>query len=146
MPRSNCHLKMSEYSKTNGHISVCSANYLRISKLLNASEKSSLTLRNKIKETIYSARIDTQKLSNHTWICRLVFSNLNHKLLNSLQFVLNIYHDVELCEVASFNGHAPNKYPFSHENFPKSADEKLQQNRFLTEVLDMILTSGFYEK
>ena len=35
---------------------------------------------------------------------------------------------------------------FSHENFPKSADEKLQQNRFLTEVLDMILTSGFYEK
>ena len=91
-------------------------------------------------------RIDSQKLSNYTWICRIVSSNLDHKLLNSLQFVLNIYHDVELCEVASFNGHAPNKYPFSHENFPKSADEKLQQNRFLTEVLDMILTSGFYEK
>ncbi|MDA0899717.1 MAG: DUF1249 domain-containing protein [Proteobacteria bacterium] len=146
MQRKNSLLKMSEYSKTNSHISACSANYLRISKLLNASKKNSLSLRNKIEQTIYSAQIDVQKLSEHTWICRLVFSNLSHKLLNSLQFVLNIYHDVELCEVASFNGHTPNRYPFSEENFPKSADEKLQQNRFLTEVVDMILTSGFYEK
>ena len=49
-------------------------------------------------------------------------------------------------EVNSFNGHSPSRFPFQFEKFPKSLDEKSQQNRFLTEVLDIILTSGFYEK
>ena len=38
-----------------------------------------------------------------------------------------------------------NKFPFQFEKQPKSSDEKSQQNRFFTEVLDMILTGGFYE-
>ena len=59
---------------------------------------------------------------------------------------INIYHDVELAEVKSLNGFYPNKFPFQSENIPKSEDEKSQQNRFLTEVLDTILTGGFYEE
>ena len=74
------------------------------------------------------------------------FSNLDSKLLNSFQFELNIYHDVELCEVNSFNGHSLDGFPFQFERISKCLDEKSQQNRFLTEVLDIILTSGFYEK
>ena len=75
----------------------------------------------------------------------LEFSNLESKILHSFNFVSNVYHDVELVEVASFNGYAPNKFPFQFEKQPKSSDEKSQQNRFFTEVLDMILTGGFYE-
>ena len=37
-------------------------------------------------------------------------------------------------------------FPFQSENIPKSEDEKSQQNRFLTEVLDTILTGDFYEE
>jgi len=146
MQKNNFPLNMSEYKKTNGHISVCSANYFRINKILSVSKKDLFVLRNKINETAYSAQIKKKKLSNHTWMCSLNFSNLEHKLLHSLEFNLNIYHDAELCEVSSFNGYAPSKFPFSKESFPKSSDEKLQQNRFLTEVLDIILTSGFYEQ
>jgi len=76
----------------------------------------------------------------------LRFSNLDTTLLNSLLFEANVYHDVELCEVSRFNGYSPNQFPFEFEKFPKSVDEKSQQNRFFTEVLDMILTNDFYEK
>ena len=85
-------------------------------------------------------------MSKHSSTCDLIFTNLDSKLLNSFQFELSIYHDVELCEVSSFNGHSPSRFPFQFEKFPKSNDEKSQQNRFLTEVLDIILNSGFYEK
>ena len=48
--------------------------------------------------------------------------------------------------MSRFNGYSPNQFPFEFEKFPKSVDEKSQQNRFFTEVLDMILTNDFYEK
>ncbi|GIS26656.1 MAG: hypothetical protein CM15mP127_10290 [Gammaproteobacteria bacterium] len=43
-------------------------------------------------------------------------------------------------------GILPSRVSFSIQKVSKSLDEKSQQNRFLTEVLDIILTSGFYEK
>jgi uncharacterized protein YqiB (DUF1249 family) len=93
----------------------------------------------------FIANIKYSSLSKHTAELNLEFSNLESKILHSFNFVSNIYHDVELVEVASFNGYAPNKFPFQFEQHPKSPDEKSQQNRFFTEVLDMILTGGFYE-
>ena len=66
--------------------------------------------------------------------------------LGCFNIEINIYHDVELAEVKSLNGFHPNKFPFQSENIPKSEDEKSQQNRFLTEVLDTILTGDFYEE
>jgi hypothetical protein len=43
---------MSEYKKTNHHLAVCSANYLRIKKLLAAFSKNSLKLRNNDEKNI----------------------------------------------------------------------------------------------
>ena len=93
----------------------------------------------------FIADIKYLSISKHTAELYLEFSNLESKILHSFNFVSNVYHDVELVEVASFNGYAPNKFPFQFEKQPKSTDEKSQQNRFFTEVLDMILTGGFYE-
>jgi uncharacterized protein YqiB (DUF1249 family) len=93
----------------------------------------------------FIAEIKYSSISKHTAELYLEFSNLESKILHSFNFVSNIYHDVELVEVASFNGYAPNKFPFQFEQQPKSSDEKSQQNRFFTEVLDMILTGEFYE-
>ena len=146
MQKMHCHLKMNEYRKTNSHLTACSANYLRLKKILSSYERSNLVLRNSLNTHIYNASFDLKILSKHSSTCDLIFTNLDSKLLNSFQFELSIYHDVELCEVSSFNGHSPSRLPFQFEKFPKSNDEKSQQNRFLTEVLDIILNSGFYEK
>ena len=118
----------------------------RLKKILSSYQKNQIILRNSLNKNMYNARFLLTELSKHSSVCDFTFSNLDSKLLNSFQFELNIYHDVELCEVNSFNGHSPSRFPFQFEKFPKSLDEKSQQNRFLTEVLDIILTSGFYEK
>ena len=136
---------MPEYKKTNHHLAVCSANYLRLKKLLASFSKYALKLRNNDEKKYFRAELEYAEVSKHTAELRLSFSNLESKLLHTFSFDCNIYHDVELVEVASFNGYAPNKFPFQFERYPKSSDEKSQQNRFFTEVLDMILTGGFYE-
>tara|TARA_B100000963_G_C22436159_1_gene584404 strand:+ start:111 stop:524 length:414 start_codon:yes stop_codon:yes gene_type:complete len=137
---------MSEYKKINSHLTACSANYFRLKKILTGFKKNKINLRNTLNANLYNAKFLLMELSKHSSVCDLTFSNLDSKLLSSFQFQLNIYHDVELCEVNSFNGYSPSRFPFQFEQFPKSLDEKSQQNRFLTEVLDIILTSGFYEK
>jgi len=139
------HLRMPEYKKTNHHLAVCAANYLRIKKLLAGFSKNSLKLRNNDEKKYFRAEIEYSSVSKHTAELSLQFSNLESKLLHTFYFDCNIYHDVELVEVSAFNGYAPNKFPFQFEKYPKSSDEKSQQNRFFTEVLDMILTGDFYE-
>ena len=62
----------------------------------------------------FIAEIKYSSISKHTAELYLEFSNLESKILHSFNFVSNIYHDVELVEVASFNGYAPNKFPFPH--------------------------------
>ena len=136
---------MPEYKKTNHHLAVCAANYHRVKRLLASYSKNSLKLRNDDGGKQFRAELRYISVSKHTAELRLHFSNLESKLLNTFYFDCNIYHDVELVEVASFNGYAPNKFPFQFEKYPKSSDEKSQQNRFFTEVIDMILTGGFYE-
>ena len=108
-------------------------------------KKKSQRLRKSDVNNNFIAEIKYSSISKHTAELYLEFSNLESKILHSFNFVSNIYHDVELVEVASFNGYAPNKFPFQFEKQPKSSDEKSQQNRFFTEVLDMILTGEFYE-
>ena len=136
---------MSEYTKTNHHLTICSANYLRLKKIMFDFKKDTKRLKKNDANENFIADIKYSIISKHTAELYLEFSNLESKILHSFNFVSNIYHDVELAEVASFNGYAPNKFPFQFEQQPKSIDEKSQQNRFFTEVLDMILTGGFYE-
>ena len=136
---------MSEYTKTNHHLTICSANYLRLKKIMLNFKKKTQRLKKNNANKNFIADIKYLSISKHTAELHLEFSNLESKILHSFNFVSNVYHDVELVEVASFNGYAPNKFPFQFEKQPKSLDEKSQQNRFFTEVLDMILTGGFYE-
>ena len=136
---------MPEYEKTNHHLTICSANYLRLKKSLANFNRQKFKLRNSDAEKNFRAEISYSELSKHTAEFKLSFSNLESKLLHTFSFESQIYHDVELVEVISFNGYSPNKFPFQFEKYPKSTDEKSQQNRFFTEVLDMILTGDFYE-
>ena len=137
---------MNEYKKNNHQLAISSANYVRIKKIFREFNNSQLVLKSTSKETSFNAEFEYIALSKHTGNMMLRFSNLDTSLLNSLIFEANVYHDVELCEVSRFNGYSPNQFPFEFEKFPKSVDEKSQQNRFFTEVLDMILTNDFYEK
>jgi uncharacterized protein YqiB (DUF1249 family) len=137
---------MQEYEKTNHHIVICSANYLRLKKILNNFSKIQVKLNKKEERSRFKAKFILKKLSKHTSDLVLEFSNLDSSFLSVFNIEINIYHDVELAEVKSLNGFYPNKFPFQSESIPKSEDEKSQQNRFLTEVLDTILTGDFYEE
>ena len=94
---------MPEYEKTNHHLTICSANYLRLKKLLANFNRQKFKLRNSDAEKNFRAEIYYSELSKHTAELKLSFSNLESKLLHTFSFESQIYHDVELVEVISFN-------------------------------------------
>ena len=109
---------MSEYTKTNHHLTICSANYLRLKKIMLNFKKKTQRLKKNDANKNFIADIRYSSISKHTAELYLEFSNLESKILHSFNFVSNVYHDVELVEVASFNGYAPVSY--THLTLPTS--------------------------
>ena len=66
-------------------------------------KKKSQRLRKNDANKNFIAEIKYSSISKHTAELYLEFSNLEYKILHSFNFVSNIYQDVELEEVASFN-------------------------------------------
>ena len=108
---------MNEYKKINSHLTACSANYFRLKKILSSYQKNQIILRNSLNKNMYNARFLLTELSKHSSVCDFTFSNLDSKLLNSFQFELNIYHDVELCEVNSLMGIRQAGFLFNSKSF-----------------------------
>ena len=91
---------MAEYTKTNHHLTICSANYLRLKRIMFDFKKDTQRLKKNDANKNFIADIKYSSISKHTAELYLEFSNLESKILHSFNFVTNIYHDVELVEVA----------------------------------------------
>ena len=125
---------MNKLSKTSHHLSVCSANYRRIKKILtNFSEKEYKFL---LDETDLTASFKIIDKQNHTLLIEATQSTCNS--IMEFKFRLQIFLDARLAEVVSYQNEKPVPFYVSKPR-SQSLDEKYQQNRMLCEWLEFIL-------
>jgi uncharacterized protein YqiB (DUF1249 family) len=133
-------------STTSHHLLVCEANFIRLKKLLNdflsdeifyesinpnqSSLKISFLILNKTKHTII---LEAKQSANK--------KNIHSNFIIRIQISL----DAKLAEVLSYQGEKPLPF-FMNQSKRQSFDEKLQQNKFLTEWLESIFISGISGK
>ena len=127
--------------KTSHQLSVCEANFLRLKKILQNFSKEVYAFET-INPNQSSNKISFHVLqrSKHTLMIEAK-QNDDFGIFNSFIIRLQICLDANLAEVISYQGEKAMPY-FMGVLKSQSKDEKLQQNRFLTEWLESIFISG----
>lgn len=127
--------------KTSHQLSICEANFLRLKKILEDFSKNKYSF-----ETI-NPDSSSNPISfcvihrtRHTLIVEAK-QKIKLKKIESLIIRIQISLDAKLAEVISFQGERAVPY-FMKELKTQSRDEKIQQNRFLTEWLESIFANG----
>ena len=127
--------------KTSYQLAVCEANFLRLKKILNDFSKNKYSFET-INPDSSSNPISFYVIhrTRHTLIVEAK-QKIKLKKIESLIIRIQISLDAKLAEVISFQGERAVPY-FMKELKTQSRDEKIQQNRFLTEWLESIFANG----
>tara|TARA_B100000925_G_scaffold47184_1_gene30690 strand:- start:1004 stop:1429 length:426 start_codon:yes stop_codon:yes gene_type:complete len=127
--------------KTSHQLAVCEANFLRLKKILQDFS------RNKYSFETVNPDSSSNSISfyvihktKHTLIIEAK-QKIKLKKMENLIIRIQISLDAKLAEVISFQGERAVPY-FMKVLETQSKDEKMQQNRFLTEWLESILANG----
>ncbi len=131
---------MNKLSKTSRHLSVCSANFRRLKKILADFENSQYKFL--IDDSDVTATFKILDKQNHTLLVDASQFTAN-KIMN-FKFRLQIFLDAKLAEVVSFQNEQPVPF-FVSKPKSQSLDEKFQQNQMLTEWLEFIFLKGRVE-
>ncbi len=131
---------------TSHHLTVCEANFIRLKKLLN-NYSSDEVLFESINPNQSSLKINFLVLSKtkHTIILEAKQSGDKKNIHSNFVLRIQISLDAKLAEVLSYQGEKPLPF-FMNQSKRQSFDEKLQQNKFLTEWLESIFVSGISGK
>ena len=131
---------MNKLSKTSRHLSVCSANFRRLKKILADFENSQYKFL--IDDSDVTATFKILDKQSHTLLVDASQFTAN-KIMN-FKFRLQIFLDAKLAEVVSFQNEQPVPF-FVSKPKSQSLDEKYQQNQMLTEWLEFIFLKGRVE-
>ena len=131
---------------TSHHLTVCEANFIRLKKLLN-NYSSDEVLFESINPNQSSLKINFLVLSKtkHTIILEAKQNGDKKNIHSNFVLRIQISLDAKLAEVLSYQGEKPLPFFMNHSK-RQSFDEKLQQNKFLTEWLESIFVSGISGK
>ena len=127
--------------KTSHQLAVCEANFLRLKKILN-----NFSVNKYLFETINPdsssnpISFNVIHRTKHTLTIEAK-QKIKLKKMESLIIRIQISLDAKLAEVISFQGERAVPY-FMKVLKTQSRDEKIQQNRFLTEWLENIFANG----
>ena len=127
--------------KTSHQLAVCEANFLRLKKILK-----NFSVNRYLFETINHdsssnpISFNVIHRTKHTLIIEAK-QKIKLKKMESLIIRIQISLDAKLAEVISFQGERAVPY-FMRVLKTQSRDEKIQQNRFLTEWLENIFENG----
>ena len=127
--------------KTSHQLAICEANFLRLKKILNDFSRNKYLF-----ETINPDNSSNPisffivHRTRHTLIIEAK-QKIKLKKIESLIIRIQISLDAKLAEVISFQGERAVPY-FMKVLKTQSRDEKIQQNRFLTEWLENIFANG----
>ena len=128
--------------KTSHQLSICEANFLRLKKIFINFDSDNYeyeTVNNDLSHNKVIFKM-LQK-SKHTLIFEAKQISSKMKGINNFTLRFQVCLDAKLAEVISYQGEKPIPF-FLKNSFIQSKDEKIQQNRFLTEWLESILASG----
>ena len=131
---------------TSHHLTVCEANFIRLKKLLNNYSSDEIFFES-ITPNLSSLKINFLVLSKtkHTIILEAKQSGDKKNIHSNFVLRIQISLDAKLAEVLSYQGEKPLPF-FMNQSKRQSFDEKLQQNKFLTEWLESIFVSGISGK
>ncbi|MEK9650466.1 MAG: DUF1249 domain-containing protein [Gammaproteobacteria bacterium] len=131
---------MNKLKKTAHHLSVCSANFRRLKKILinYQIDKQSLLF----DDSELTANFKVVDRQCHTLLVDA--SQFSNNKIMDFKFRLQIFLDAKLAEVISFQNEQPVPF-FVVKPKSQSLDEKYQQNQMLTEWLEFILLKGRVE-
>ena len=127
--------------KTSYQLALCEANFLRLKKILNNFSENKYLFET-INPDSSSNPISFYVIhrTRHTLIVEAK-QKIKLKKIESLIIRIQISLDAKLAEVISFQGERAVPY-FMKVLKTQSRDEKIQQNRFLTEWLESIFANG----
>ena len=127
--------------KTSHQLAVCEANFLRLKKILQNFSRNKYSFEtvnpDSSSNSIFFCVIHKTK---HTLIIEAK-QKIKLKKMENLIIRIQISLDAKLAEVISFQGERAVPY-FMKVLKTQSRDEKIQQNRFLTEWLENIFANG----
>ena len=127
--------------KTSHQLAICEANFLRLKRILQNFSKNSYSFEiinpDSSSNSIYFHILHRTK---HTLIIEAK-QIIKFKKIDNLFIRIQISLDANLAEVISFQGEKAVPY-FMKVLKTQSKDEKIQQNRFLTEWLENIFANG----
>ena len=131
---------------TSHHLVVCEANFIRLKRLLNnfLSDKIFYESINPNQSSLKISFLILKK-TQHTIILEAKQSANKKNIHSNFILRIQISLDAKLAEVLSYQGEKPLPF-FMNQSKRQSFDEKLQQNKFLTEWLESIFVSGISEK
>lgn len=127
--------------KTSHQLSICESNFLRLKKVLQNLKKDKYIFETiNPNQTSNSILFKVIQRTQHTLIIEAK-QKVKENDLNSFIIRIQLCLDAKLAEVISYQGEKPIPY-FMRISKTQSKDEKIQQNRFLTEWLESIFCSG----
>jgi uncharacterized protein YqiB (DUF1249 family) len=131
---------------TSHHLTVCEANFIRLGKLLN-NYLSDEKIYESINPNQSSLKINFLVLdkTKHTIILEAKQTGNKKNIHSNFILRIQVSLDAKLAEVLSYQGEKPLPF-FMNQSKRQSSDEKLQQNKFLTEWLESIFISGISNK
>lgn len=132
--------------QTSHHLAICEGNFLRLSRLLNkfSLEENAFETINPDESHQNVAFLILNK-TKHTLIIEAKQTSLKTSNLNNFVIKVHISLDAKLAEVLSYQGEKPISLLLKESKI-QSYDEKMQQNRFLTEWLESIFIAGVSSK
>ena len=131
---------MNKLSKTSRHLSVCSANFRRLKKILADFDNSQYKFL--IDDSDVTATFKILDKQSHTLLVDA--SQFTANKIMDFKFRLQIFLDAKLAEVVSFQNEQPVPF-FVSKPKSQSLDEKYQQNQMLAEWLEFIFLKGRVE-
>jgi len=131
---------VNKLSKTSRHLSVCSANFRRLKKIL--TDFDDLQYKFLIDDSDVTATFKILDKQSHTLLVDA--SQFTANKIMDFKFRLQIFLDAKLAEVVSFQNEQPVPF-FVIKPKSQSLDEKYQQNQMLTEWLEFIFLKGRVE-
>ena len=131
---------MNRLSKTSRHLSICSANFRRLKKILTDFDNSQYKFL--FDDSDVTATFKILDKQSHTLLVDA--SQFTANKIMDFKFRLQIFLDAKLAEVVSFQNEQPVPF-FVSKPKSQSLDEKYQQNQMLTEWLEFIFLKGRVE-
>ena len=131
---------------TSHHLAVCEANFIRLKRLLNnfLSDKIFYESINPNQSSVNISFLVLNK-TKHTITLEAKQNGFKKNIHSNFILRIQISLDAKLAEVLSYQGEKPLPF-FMNQSKRQSFDEKLQQNKFLTEWLESIFVSGISGK